>query len=146
MIALFRNKFLCKFKLLQQLFLTAHKINVCTLDTHFCKFYVNNFKKYIFFYITSLELLKEKTLHPIFLLGLKSFDIPIKFNLQHVLYFRPTAAASATTFHFLGSGYASIPKIPNYNSREFQISFHFKTFWANSTLLFAGNEQLVSVL
>ncbi|VDI10069.1 laminin, alpha 1/2 [Mytilus galloprovincialis] len=54
----------------------------------------------------------------------------------------PTAAASATTFHFLGSGYASIPKIPNYNSREFQISFHFKTFWANSTLLFAGNEQL----
>ncbi|CAC5400010.1 unnamed protein product [Mytilus coruscus] len=58
----------------------------------------------------------------------------------------PTAAASASTFHFLGSGYASISKIPKYNSREFQISFHFKTFWANSTLLFAGNEQLVGVL
>lgn len=70
----------------------------------------------------------------------------MKFNIGNVFYFSPTAAASATTFHFLGSGYASIPKIPNYNSREFQISFHFKTFWANSTLLFAGNEQLVSVL
>lgn len=61
------------------------------------------------------------------------------------MYISPVSSSSATTFHFLGTGYAAISRIPNYNSREFQITFQFKTFWANSTLLFAGNEAMVCI-
>ena len=62
------------------------------------------------------------------------------------MYISPVSSSSATAFHFLGTGYAAISRIPNYNSREFQITFQFKTFWANSTLLFAGNEAMVCIL
>ena len=51
-----------------------------------------------------------------------------------------------STFHFNGQGYAEFPQIPRYDSRQYSVTFSFKSLDENALLFLAINETLVSYL